>query len=285
MEEFIWQALNFIALIVLILTIGCKVSPRCQYYTNVWVIYIGLLHMGCVLSIYGLFHKTYETSRFSKKLLDPIGKLLNVQYQVEGQRLVDKNRAYIVISNHQHALDMVTHMQVWDMFDKIASIAKHELKYAGPFGLAAILGGTVFVKRSKHEKAMAALNEAVKKAKDTGTSLAIFPEGTRHLASSDGECMLPFKKGAFHMAIDGGLPILPIVISEYDFINRKEKTFGCAGNRKVTLTIMDPIETSELTKDDVNDLVESTRSEMIKIFKSQKEQKLVKEQNQHIKSE
>lgn len=165
------------------------------------------------------------------------------------------------------------------MFDKIAAIAKHELKWAGPVGIAGQLAGSVFVKRSKHEKAMSALNEALKKAKDTNTSLLIFPEGTRHLASSDGECMLPFKKGAFHMAIDAGLPILPIVISEYDFINLKEKTFGSAGNRKVTLTILDPIETSKLTKNDINDLVESTRSEMIKIFKSQKDQKSVKKEN------
>ena len=112
MEDFIWQALNVIAFIVLILTIGCKVSPRCLYYTKVTMIYIGLMNMGCVLSIYGLFHKAHETSRLAKTMLDPVGKLLNVQYQVEGQSLVDKNRAYIIVCNHQHALDMVSVMQV-----------------------------------------------------------------------------------------------------------------------------------------------------------------------------
>ena len=112
MENFIWQALNVIALVVLILTIGCKVSPKCLYYTKVTVIYMGLLNLGCVLSIYGLFHKSYETSRMAKSLLDPVGKLLNVQYQVDGKRSLDKNRAYIVICNHQHALDVVSLMQV-----------------------------------------------------------------------------------------------------------------------------------------------------------------------------
>ena len=112
MEEFIWRALNFIALIILLLTIGCKVSPICLYYTKVTVIYIGFINTGCVLLIYGLFHKSYETSRMAKSLLDPVGKLLNVQYHVEGHRLVDKNRAYIVVCNHQHALDVVSIMQV-----------------------------------------------------------------------------------------------------------------------------------------------------------------------------
>ena len=112
MEDLFWQALNCISLLVLLLTIGCKVSPRCLYYTKVTVIYIGLLNMGNVLAIYGLFHKQHETSRLAKSLLDPVGKLLNVKYHVEGQHLIDKNRAYIVVCNHQHALDMISVMQV-----------------------------------------------------------------------------------------------------------------------------------------------------------------------------
>ena len=148
--------------------------------------------------------------------------------------------------------------------------------------MAAQLAGTVFVKRSNHDKAIASLNLALKKSKDTGTSLLIFPEGTRHLAVTDGEYMLPFKKGAFHMAIDAGLPILPVVISEYDFIDRKKKRFGSSNDRKVTLTMLDPIETSKLTKADIDQLIEDTRSKMIKIFKDKKEQR---RSNNHQKTE
>ena len=159
------------------------------------------------------------------------------------------------------------------------------MKWAGPFGIAAQLGGTVFVKRAKHDKAMLALNKALKKAKYTDTSLLIYPEGTRHLATSDGEYMLPFKKGAFHMAIDAGLPILPIVISEYDFIDRKQKTFGNSGDREVTLTILTPIETSGRTKADIDHLIEDTRNRMINVFKHKKEQRILKQQNKHYKTE
>jgi len=52
-------------------------------------------------------------------------------------------------------------------------------------------------------------------------SLWIFPEGTRH----HGGEMLPFKKGAFHVALNCGLPILPVIISEYDFLDHKKKSF------------------------------------------------------------
>jgi len=238
-----------------------------------------------MLSVYGLFHNSYKTSRFAKVLLDPVGKLLNIQYTVKGQELIDKNRAYIVIVNHQHALDVVSMMQVWGMFKKIAAVAKHELKWAGTFGLATQLIGTVFVQRSKKENATAALNKALKKAKDTETSLLIFPEGTRHLASSDGECMLPFKKGAFHMAIDAALPILPVVISEYDFIDPKKKRFGCSGERNVTITVLDPIETSELEKSDIDTLIKDTRNKMIDTFKEKTDKLVANGENQHPKSE
>lgn len=51
--------------------------------------------------------------------------------------------------------------------------------------------------------------------------LWIFPEGTRNNAGS----MLPFKKGAFHVAVSGQIPILPVVFSSYYFLDHKKKTF------------------------------------------------------------
>ena len=107
-----YQALNIFALGVLLLTIGCKVSPICLYYTKLAILYLGLINFGNMLSIHGLFHKSYETSRFGKTCLDPVGKLLNIQYFVKGQDMINENRAYIVIANHQHALDLVSMMQV-----------------------------------------------------------------------------------------------------------------------------------------------------------------------------
>ena len=64
----------------------------------------------------------------------------------------------------------IKHLQVWPLFDKCAMVAKKELKYAGTFGLAQILMGTVFVDRSS-EKGRNAVNEAGKKAKENGSSL------------------------------------------------------------------------------------------------------------------
>jgi len=71
--------------------------------------------------------------------------------------------------------------------------------------------------------------------------------------------MLPFKKGAFHVAVDSGLPILPIVMSDYGFMDKKNKVFG-RGN--IHIQILEPIPTDNFvnTKENLNALIESTRS-------------------------
>ena len=89
----------------------------------------------------------------------------------------------------------------------------------------------------------------------------IFPEGTRNTAG--GGSLLPFKKGAFHVALDIEVPILPIVVSEYDFLGpdgaRNEKF--SSGN--VTIKILPPIQTAGIGKDQMDDLIKKTRDSML----------------------
>ena len=66
--------------------------------------------------------------------------------------------------------------QIWPLFKKIKMVAKKSLKYAGTFGLAQTLCGTVWVDRSS-AKGRKAINDAGKHSKETGTSLFLFPEG------------------------------------------------------------------------------------------------------------
>ena len=82
--------------------------------------------------------------------------------------------------------------------------------------------------------------------------------------------MFPFKKGAFHIAIDGKVPILPVVISEYDFLNAKKMIFNPG---KVTIKVLPRIDTSEYTKENIDDLVTHTRNIMIEELKKISKQK------------
>ena len=107
------------------------------------------------------------------------------------------------------------------------------------------------------------INDMGARAKEEGKKLMIFPEGTRN--SAKGLSMLPFKKGAFHIAIDGKLPILPVVLSEYDFLDVKKMIFNPG---KVTIKVLPRIETSDYTKENIDELVNHTRDVMIEELKN-----------------
>lgn len=111
----------------------------------------------------------------------------------------------IFMSNHQSQLDppyllgaIPTHA---------VYIAKKELKWVPFIGWAAASAGAIFIDRSNRERAVASLHEAAMKVRG-GRNVVIFPEGTR---TRTGE-LLPFKKGGFNLAMDAGVPIVPIAI-------------------------------------------------------------------------
>ena len=99
-------------------------------------------------------------------------------------------------------------------------------------------------------------------------SLMLFPEGTRN--SAGGGSLLPFKKGAFHVAMDIGVPILPMVVSEYDFLGPDGARSEKFTSSNITIKILPPIETEGVTKDQMDDLIKETRDSMIEALKTMK---------------
>jgi len=164
--------------------------------------------------------------------------------------------AAVLVLNHQSSIDLMALMEIWPVLENAAPIAKKELKYVGTFGLACWLCGCVFIDR-KSKTSHDDMNRVGNEAKASGTKLIVFPEGTRN--SAKGLKLLPFKKGAFHVALDGKLPILPVVISEYDFLDVRKMTF-LPGS--VRIKVLPRIDTSEYTKDTINTLVQHTQNLM-----------------------
>lgn len=91
--------------------------------------------------------------------------------------------------------------------------AKKELKWVPFLGLFMISGGTIFLDRRNPQVAIASLQAAGEHMKKRSLSLWMFPEGTRTL--SEEPSLKPFKKGAFHLAVQSGLPIVPVVCENY----------------------------------------------------------------------
>ena len=166
----------------------------------------------------------------------------------------------MVLLNHQSALDTLALMEVWPLLGRLAPVQKAALMYNGPFGLASWLIGGVFVERGA-QRGRDAINKAGREAKVNNIKLAMFPEGTRNAAKADK--LLPFKKGAFHVALDAKLPILPVVISEYDFLDHGRMRFSPG---RVVIRALPPIDTDGYGKETIDDLVEVTRNKMLEAF-------------------
>lgn len=141
---------------------------------------------------------------------------------------------------------------IWPVMDKCTVVAKRELFFAWPFGLAGWLGGLIFINRMQSDRARDQLYAASTDIKNKKIKLWIFPEGTRRNTG----LLHPFKKGAFHVAIDAQLPILPVVFSSYrTFLDDQNKHFNSG---KIIIKTLPPISTVGLTKADLDQLMAHT---------------------------
>ena len=129
-----------------------------------------------------------------------------MRVEVEGREYIDPRQSYVLVSNHQSQYDIFV-LYGWLGVD-FKWVMKQELRKVLGIGVACERLGHIFIDRSNHAAAIATLEAARTKIVD-GTSVIFFPEGTR---STDGQ-LLRFKRGAFRMAIDLGLPILPLTVT------------------------------------------------------------------------
>ena len=124
---------------------------------------------------------------------------------VVGRENVAPGHTYLVMSNHQSHYDVPVLFQV--LGPNIRMVAKQELFRVPVFGHALAQGGFISIDRSDRNAAIRSLDQA-RELLASGTHVWIAPEGTR---SRTGQ-MLPFKKGAFYLALEARLPILPVTI-------------------------------------------------------------------------
>uniref|UniRef100_A0A158P656 1-acyl-sn-glycerol-3-phosphate acyltransferase n=1 Tax=Angiostrongylus cantonensis TaxID=6313 RepID=A0A158P656_ANGCA len=145
----------------------------------------------------------------------------------------------VIVCNHQSVMDVVAMTRVWPPRGTV--LMKKSLKYVPFFNLSSILANAVFVDRFNHSRAMNTLNRCVEQLVKYNLKLWIFPEGTRNR----GIGMLPFKKGAFNIAVRGGFPVIPIVFSNYrPFYSKSDRYFKSDG--EVIAQVLRPVNTKEV---------------------------------------
>lgn len=172
------------------------------------------------------------------------------KFEIEGVKPADiDHKPYVVVANHESQADPF--LLSWLPFD-MRWVAKQEL-FDPPFtGWAMRWGGDIPLKRGARDSVTEMMTEC-ERALAGGISVMMFPEGTR---SKDGN-LLPFKDGAFALAIQAGVPILPVAIAGTREMRPKHsKWFGRA---HACAKMLDPIPTAGMTNDDLPVLRERSR--------------------------
>jgi 1-acyl-sn-glycerol-3-phosphate acyltransferase len=176
-----------------------------------------------------------------------------VKVKLEGMDNLSIGTSYIFASNHQSQFDIFS-MQGYFEFD-FRWLAKKELFQIPLFGQAMRLAGYIPVDRSHGRQAMKSLIEAAERIA-AGTSVIIFPEGTR---SRDGK-LHEFKTGGLVLAIKSGVPLVPVAIKGTYEILPKGCLFAKPGN--VIIRVGKPIETSNYTVKQKQELAQVLHDEV-----------------------
>ena len=142
------------------------------------------------------------------------GYLTPMFVKVQGRENIDKKQSYVIVANHQSGYDVFV-LYGWLGID-FKWIMKKELRKAPGIGYASHKVRHIFLDRSSARAAIESINEAKRKLVN-GTSVVIFPEGTRSGSNAIGS----FKKGAFKIAFELELPILPVtIVDTYKIYNK-----------------------------------------------------------------
>lgn len=130
---------------------------------------------------------------------------LAIPLTVEHEAELDETRPYLFMSNHRSLFD------IFALFlatrHSLRMVAKRELFLIPVFGWALWMCGFIPIDRSDRERAIESLNRAARRVRE-GVSVLVFPEGTR----GPGDGLLPFKKGGFVLALQSGVPVVPVAI-------------------------------------------------------------------------
>ncbi|XP_051267698.1 1-acyl-sn-glycerol-3-phosphate acyltransferase beta [Dicentrarchus labrax] len=215
-----------------------------KFFYVAWMMCLALITIPlCILKSGG---RDVENMRIIRSMVRHVKYFLGLRFEVTGWEHLQTEGPYVIISNHQSSLDVLGLMEI--LPDRCTMIAKKELIYAGTVGLICWLGGIVFINRKKTSDAKSVMADAAKTMLDEQIRLWVFPEGTRNQKGD----LLPFKKGAFHLAVQAQVPIIPVVFSSYSsFYLRKEKQFNSG---TITLKILPKIETKGMTSEDISSL-------------------------------
>ena len=176
-------------------------------------------------------------------------KMAGIKVTVENPDYVDSiPESAVFISNHQNNFDIF----IIGAFvpRHTVSVGKKIIKYFPFFGQIYWLSGNILIDRKKKKSALGTMNQAAQKIVTNKIRVWVMPEGTR----SKGRGLLPFKKGAFHLAQQTKGPLIPICISNY----HERLDINSLKTINVKVRYLEPIPASTFNSKDINQIKDET---------------------------
>jgi len=183
----------------------------------------------------------------------PALRLLGLDTRLEVEGLKAQPNPFVMVVNHQSNFDLFILGSVVPR--RTVTIGKQSLKWIPFFGQIYWLAGNVLIDRGNAQKAKAAMLQTADVMQHHDTSIWVFPEGTRNL----GRELLPFKKGAFQMAINAGVPIVPLCCSNYKSSMRLNRW----NSGTLIICSLPAIPTEGMRLDDMPTLMALCRAQML----------------------
>lgn len=234
-----------------------------MYYIVFTLRFIGLAvywFFLCTLSFLAcLFAPRAKNNMF--KIAKYVRPLLQTGYGIKTRISQDTDtlpQTAVYVSNHQNTLDIVTLAQA--IQPNTVTVGKKQLAYIPFFGWMYWISGNILLERSVAAKAFKTLQHVVQEIKQNNLCVWLFPEGTRSYGRYE---IGKFNTGAFMIAIEAQVPIVPVVVSD---LNKFQ--LGKLDNGYVIIKYLEPINTKGLTRHQAKDLAKHVQDLFLQEYRT-----------------
>lgn len=176
--------------------------------------------------------------------------ILGIEVEIRRSSEIVEGEPYVFIANHQNNLDLFTISG--SVLPRTVTIGKKSLKYIPFFGQLYLLSGNILIDRDNKNKALSTMLAAAQRISNNKISVWMFPEGTR----SYGKGLLPFKMGAFHIALEAAVPLVPVCMSS----THQQFKLNRWNNGKVIIEMLPPVAFSK--QDNIRQFAKDMRQQM-----------------------
>jgi 1-acyl-sn-glycerol-3-phosphate acyltransferase len=199
--------------------------------------------------------KRVVVHKLSKWITDVIfGLPIFMKREVIGLENIDPRKAYVMVLNHNSMVDIISIYNLPLIFKWVSKKEVYRIPIVGQLLFA---HGDIVINRASAKEAMQLVHTRGLEWLKKGASVSIFPEGTR---SKDGE-IHNFKAGAFVLAKDAGVPILPIVLDGTNTMVRNGWLMNW--RNKITIRILPPVSAEDVVNRDIKDVMTEVRDNMV----------------------